>query len=278
MSRVALQARECLAPERGSALWGETSLVRLLGPVDAVIDTVPAAMTGFRRKAVLAVLALHEGEIVGVDRITNVVWSDSAGATSVNTVQSHVSYLRNVLGARTAILARPPGYLLNLGRDATDVAIARRLVEQSDRHTDAEQRASVLRAALAMWRGQPLIDVRGSAWLDEQARLLEQLRWQAEHALIGARLALGETASLIGELERLIAAHPFDEQLHGQLMLALYRSGRQADALGVYRRLRRALADALGIDPNHSLRDMESAILRQDPSLEPHHGSRRRVG
>jgi DNA-binding SARP family transcriptional activator len=241
------------------------------------MGTVPVSMTGFRRKAVLAVLALHDGEIVGVDRITNVVWSDSAGATSVNTVQSHVSYLRNVLGARTAILGRPPGYLLNLGRDATDVAAARRLVEQGGRHTDAEQRAASLRAALAMWRGQPLIDVRGPAWLDEQARSLERLRWQAEHALIGARLALGETSSLIPELERLTAVHPFDEQLHGQLMLALYRSGRQADALGVYRRLRGTLAEDLGIDPNHSLRDMESRILRQDLSLELHHGSRRRV-
>jgi len=250
------------------SIMGEARLVRLLGPVDAVSDMVPLPISGLRRKAVLAVLALHPGGIVSSDRLADAVWGGAAPATAVNTLQRHMSYLRRMFGDRTAILACQPGYLLNLGPDATDVAVARRLIAQGTRCADPERRASTLRAALGLWRDRPLIDVAGVAWLDAQADHIERLRWQAEQALIAARFALGDHAHLVPDLERLAGAHPFDEQVHGWLMLALYRTGRQADALGVYRRLHQALADDLGIDPSPGLRELETAILRQDRSLE----------
>lgn len=242
--------------------------VRLLGPVDAVAGGVPVSISGLRRRAVLAVLALHGGGIVGRRRLIEAVWGDQAGRVSPNTLQSHVSALRRVLGDRNAIVARSPGYLLDPGRSTTDVNEARRLVERGERGDDPARSAATLRTALSLWRDRSLIDVGGVAWLDEQAAGLEGLRTRAQLALIRARLALGEHAQLEPDLERLARARPFDEQVHAQLMFALYRTGRQADALGVYRRLRRTLADNLGIDPGQQLRDLEIAILRQDPALE----------
>jgi DNA-binding SARP family transcriptional activator len=227
---------------------------------------VPIA--GSRRKAVLAVLALHHGRIASTSRIIDVVWGDAAPSTAVNTVQSHVSYLRRMLNDKTAIPFRSPGYTLDLGPDATDAAIAGCLIERGMRAPDPVQGAAMLRTALDLWRDRPLIDVTGERWLDEQVARLDLLRWQAQQALIGLQLELGEHGPLVSELERMLVTHPFDERLHAQLMVALYRSGRQADALGAYRRLRGTLAEHLGIDPSPALRDLESAILRQDPTLE----------
>ncbi|MFF1613814.1 BTAD domain-containing putative transcriptional regulator [Amycolatopsis sp. NPDC058278] len=242
--------------------------VRLLGPVEAVVGGVPVSISGLRRRAVLAVLALHGEGIAGTSWLIEAVWGERAGGVSSNTLQSHVSSLRRVLGDRNAIVARSPGYLLDLGPGTTDVTEARQLVERGERCADPAESAATLRAALALWRDRSLIDVGGVAWLDEQAAGLERLRTRAQLALIRARLALGEHAELEPDLERLALARPFDEQVHAQLMFALYRTGRQADALGVYRRLRTALVDNLGIDPNQRLRDLEIAILRQDPVLD----------
>jgi DNA-binding SARP family transcriptional activator len=241
--------------------------VRLLGPVDVTVDGTPRPVRGLRRKAVLAVLALHGGEIVSTDRLADVVWGEAAPLTVVNTLQHNVLYLRQVLGSKAAILARPPGYVLDLGSEATDVQVADRLIRQGTQAAGPMDSARYLRAALALWRGRPLVDVGGVAWLEEQARRLDQLRHRASCALIDARLELGEHAQLVPDLEGLTLGHPFDEQIHGQLMLALYRSGRQADALAAFRRLRRALGDDLGIDPSEPLRDLHTAILRQDPAL-----------
>ncbi|OLB75554.1 MAG: hypothetical protein AUI14_20810 [Actinobacteria bacterium 13_2_20CM_2_71_6] len=227
------------------------------------------SLPGLRRKAVLAVLALNGGYVVSSQRLVDLVWGDAPPATAVNTLQAHLSQLRHVLGSKTAIRARPPGYLLDLGDEATDVAVAEKLIASAMRTSDPEQRAGHLRAALALWRGRPLADVAGIAWLDEQARLLEQLWLHATETLVETRLALGEHAQLVPELQRLTRDHPFNERLHGQLMLALYRAGRQADALDAYRQLRRTLADELGIDPSQLLRDLETTILRQDPALVP---------
>jgi DNA-binding SARP family transcriptional activator len=242
--------------------------VRLLGPVDAVIDGVPVPISGLRRRAILAILALHGEKIVGTNQLIEAVWGGEVGGVSSNTLQSHMSALRRLLGDRNAIVARAPGYLLDLGFGATDVAEARGLVERGERCDDPARSAATLRTALALWRDRSLIDVGGIAWLDEQAAGLERLRTRAQLALVRARLALGEHALLEPELERLAHERPFDERVHAQLMLALYRTGRQADALGVYRRLRAVLADNLGIDPNQRLRDLETAILRQDPVLD----------
>jgi DNA-binding SARP family transcriptional activator/Tfp pilus assembly protein PilF len=231
-------------------------------------DGGPRPVSGLRRKAVLATLALHDGETVSTDRLVDVVWGETAPPTALNTLQSHVSHLRSVLGCKAAILARPPGYVLDLGDDGTDVQLAERLLRQGTQSADPARGARDLREALALWRGSPLADVTGLTWLEEQAGRLDLLHEQIRRGLYGARLAAGEHAQLVPDLEQMVAEHPLDEQVHAQLMLALYRSGRQADALAAYQRLRSTLAEELGIDPSQALRDLETAILRQDPSLE----------
>jgi DNA-binding SARP family transcriptional activator len=242
--------------------------VRLLGPLDVVVGGEPRQVGGLRRKAVLAALALHDGEVVSADHLLAAVWGDAAPPTAVNTLQSHVSGLRDVLGDKAAILARPPGYVLDLGADGTDVRAAERLLaraEQSERPAGAVRH---LLDALALWRGQPLADVSGLAWFDGQVQRLDLLRTRIRQALAEARLAAGEHEQAVPELEQMAADHPLDERVHAQLMLALYRSGRPADALAAYHRIRRTLGEELGIDPGQALRDLETAILRQDPSLD----------
>ena len=241
--------------------------VRLLGPVDIAADGASRPVNGVRRKAVLATLALHDGGVVSVGRLVDVVWGQAAPPTAGNTLQSHVSYLRGVLGSKGAIRARPPGYVLDLGAEGTDVQLAERLLRQGTQAADPVRGARQLQAALALWRGRPLSDLADQAWLEDQARRLDLLCLQVKRALSEARLAAGEHIQLVPGLKQMTAENPLDEDLHAQLMLALYRSGRQADALAVYHRLRRTLDEELGIDPGRPLRELETAILQQDPAL-----------
>lgn len=243
--------------------------VRLLGSVDLIVDGRAASVSGLRRKAVLAALALHTGEVVTTDRLIGIVWGDEAPGCAVNTLQSHISYLRRMMGGgHGAITARRPGYRLEPGKVGIDALEAEELVRQGLREPDPVLVRDRLGEALARWHGPSLADVAGLPWFEEQAGRLDALRWTAVRAEAGARLELGEHASLVPELEVLAKEHPFDEELHAQLMLALYRSNRQADALAAYQRLRRALADELGVEPGAQLRELESAILRQEPSLQ----------
>jgi len=154
-----------------------------------------------------------------------------------------------------------------LSNDGTDVREVERLLRQAPQSPEPAEVARGLHRALNLWRGRPLADVTGVAWLEEQAERLDLLWLRVRQALSEARLAAGEHAQLVPELEQIAADHPLDERVHGQLMLALYRSGRQADALAVYHRLRHTLDEELGIDPGQALRDLETAILRQDPAL-----------
>src|SRR5262249_50973713 len=158
--------------------------------------------------------------------------------------------------------------VLDLGDDHTDVQLAERLLQQGTESADPVSGARHLQAALALWRGEPLADVVGLPWLEEQAVRLDLLGGGVKRALLTARLAAGEHAQLVPDLEQMAADHPLDEQIHAQLMLALYRSGRQADALAAYHRLRRTLGEELGIDPGQPLRDLEVGILQQDPALD----------
>ena len=234
--------------------------VRLLGPVDVIVGDQPRSVRGTRRKAVLATLALHRGEVVSTDRLADVLWGDAPPATPVNTLQSHISYLRRLLGSPHAIVSSAPGYLLDPARVDTDAAEAERLISLG-RGAAGPARAALLREALSLWRGLPLADV---PLMGDAADGLEQLRSQGVRALAETQLALGEHAEAVAPLEALVAAHPFDEQACALLMRALYRSGRQADALAAFRRLRRALHDELAVDPSEALRELETAILRQD--------------
>jgi DNA-binding SARP family transcriptional activator len=242
--------------------------VRLLGPVDVVVAGEPRPVSGLRRKAVLAALALHRGEVVSTGRLVDLVWGESAPPSAGTTLQNHVSYLRRVLDSKTAIRARPPGYILELGEDGTDVQLAERLLRQGRESADPVRAARYLQAALDLWRGLPLADLAGLSWLEEQAAHLDLLCLQVKRAWFEARLAAGEHAALVPDLEKLVVGRPLDEQLQAQLMLAQYRSGQQADALVSYHRLRRALDEELGIYPSQALRHLEAAILRQDPALD----------
>ena len=239
--------------------------VRLLGPVDVVIDSQPRLIGGRRRTGLLAVLALAAGEVVSAEWLSEAVWGGGSSPRD-NTLHSHISALRRVLG-KDAIVAHPPGYVLNLGADGTDVQAAERLLRQGTAAAEPAQAVADLRAALALWRGEPLTGVAGLPGLSGQPGRLERLRAQIRRALVEARLAAGEHHQLTGELEQMVTADPLDEQLHAQLMLALYRAGRQADALAAYDRIRQTLAADLGIDPGHALRGLHAAILRQDQSL-----------
>ncbi len=213
----------------------------------------------------LAVLALAAGEMVSTDRLSQAVWGDGP-RPAVNTLQSHVSALRRVLG-RDAITAISPGYMLDLGVDGTDVQMAERLLRQGTAVADPARAIAELRTALDLWRGEPLGGVAQLPGLAGHTGRLEKLQAQVRRALAEARLAAGEHHQLIGELEQMVSASPLDEQLRAHLMLALYRAGRQADALAVYDRMRQLLASDLGIDPSPALRELHTAILRQDQSL-----------
>ncbi|MCP2329583.1 DNA-binding SARP family transcriptional activator [Hamadaea flava] len=243
--------------------------VRLLGPIEvASADGTVTAVPGLRRRAVLAVLGLNPGRTVSIDQLIDVVWDAEPPATATNTLQRNISYLRDLLGSKNAIVAKPPGYLLRTADLSTDVEEAERLICQGRQAASPQEAVTHLDAALALWRGPALADVAELRWLGEQAQRLGQTQFEAIRTLVDARLALGEHAQLVPELEQLVAARPFDEDLHRQLMLALYRAGRQAESLARYQRLKRTLADELGIDPGQGLRDLEASILRQDSALD----------
>jgi len=243
--------------------------VRLLGPVDVTVDGTPRQVVGLRRRAVLAALALQPGRVVSTQRLIDLVWGESAPATATNTLQSHISALRRLLGAGAAIHARSPGYLLDIGGDATDVAAAERLIHEAGETADPGMAAARLQSATALWRGPPLSGLDDLPGFGRQAQRLERLLRSARQSLVDLLLGQGRHAEVIPELTELSRQEPLDEQVHAQLMLALYRAGRQAEALETYRRLRRTLGDDLGIDPGQAVRDLQSAILRQDPVLDP---------
>ena len=245
--------------------------IRLLGPVDLLRDGVPGDVPGRSLRTLLAVLSLRIDEVVSRDQLVEALWPGRAPATAVNTLQRHLSSLRGLLTGVATISARPPGYVLSplpiTTADATDVRVAERLVAKSRQSLDPVEQAVLLREALALWRGDALGGVVDSAYLSGQVERLARLRSEAQRSLFRARIAQGEGADLVGELEDLLCGAPYDEQLHCQLMLALYRAGRQAEALAVARRLREVLAADLGIDPGSAVRDLETAILRQDAAL-----------
>jgi DNA-binding SARP family transcriptional activator len=190
--------------------------IRLLGPVEVEAGGERRPVRGARRVAVLAALALRPGEVVGVDQLVEAVWGDGRQPDAARaTLHSHVSYLRGVLGDRHAITGRQPGYLLNLTDGVTDVQAAERLIDDGARSADPEHTAGQLQAAVALWRGGPLAELAGLAWFDGHVRRLEQLRLRAQEMLAAARLALGQHAELIPQLESLTRQHPFHEQLWG---------------------------------------------------------------
>ena len=238
----------------------------VLGPLRVADDGREVQLRSQKQRALLAFLVLHAGEVVSTDRLLDELWGERPPPTARNALQNYVSQLRKTLGA-DVLRTRPPGYVLDVEPDAVDAVRFVRLLEGA-RGASAEQRAALLREALALWRGRALADLEFEPFALREAPRLDELRAAAEEELVAAELELGRHAEVVPRLEELVAANPLRERLHGQLMLALYRSGRQGEALAAYRTARRRLVEELGIEPGPSLRALEAAILRQDPALD----------
>jgi DNA-binding SARP family transcriptional activator len=237
---------------------------RILGPLEVVDGDRPVAIAGSKQRALLAILLLHANAVVSRDRLIDELWGESPPETASTALQVHVSQLRKSLG-RDVIVTRAPGYMIRVEAGELDLDRFEQLVEEA-RGKDAAPAAAMLRDALRLWRGPPLADLDGSVALPERGQLEEQRLSALEHR-IDAELELGLHSDQVPELEALVREDPLRERRRAQLMLALYRSGRQAEALDVYSKGRRLLADELGLEPGDELRRLERAILEHDPAL-----------
>lgn len=244
---------------------------RILGPLEVVEHDRPVTVGAPKVRALLAVLLLHRGEVVSTDRLIDALWGERASETAAKTVQVYVSNLRKALGDGL-VVTRGRGYLLQAGFGQVDSDRFEALVAQGRgalERGDALTAAAVLREALAVWRGAALADFAYEPFAHAEIARLEEARLGALEDRIDADLACGEYARLVSELEGLIREHPLRERFRSQLMLALYRSGRQADALQAYREARQELLDELGLEPGRPLQELERKILVHDPALEP---------
>jgi DNA-binding SARP family transcriptional activator len=241
---------------------------RILGPLEVADGDALVPLAGAKQRALLAILLLTANEVISSDRLIDELWGEQSPDSGRTALQVRVSQLRKALGGAGAlILTRAPGYVLRLERQQLDLHRFERLVGEADVAEPAVA-AVMLREALALWRGPPLADLAYESFAQAAIGRLEELRLAALEKRIEADLALGRHAELVAELEALVTQHPLRERLRAQLMLALYRCGRQADALADYRTARRALTEELAIEPSPPLRELEQAILRQDPSLD----------
>ncbi len=249
---------------------------RILGPLEVEDAGRLLALGGTKQRALLALLLLHANKVVSRDTLIDELWAGSPPESGRTALQVHISQLRRLLdpdairGDEELLVTRPPGYVLRVGHESVDLgrfeelAAAGRAALASG---NADEAHELLAGALELWRGRALADLEGLPFAQAEARRLEELRLGTLEERLDADLALGRQPELIPELERLVSQEPLRERLRGQLMLALYRSGRQAEALEVYRRARRDLADDLGLEPGEALQQLERAILNQDPAL-----------
>jgi predicted ATPase/DNA-binding SARP family transcriptional activator len=245
----------------------------ILGPLEVADDSGDKiALRGRKQRSVLAILLLHANDAVSRDHLVEELWPREPPASAAKSLQAHVSRLRRVLDEDGRIATTADGYLIRAAPGELDAADFERFVEEGTSALadgDPEIAARRLRDALSLWRGLALSDFRYESFAQSAISQLEESRREALETRVDAELGLGEGAALVAELEGLVREHPMRERLRGQLMLALYRAGRQADALATYRDLSRVLRDELGLQPSEPLRELELAILRHDPSLSP---------
>ncbi len=248
---------------------------RILGPVQVAGSDGPVALGGVRERTVLALLLVHANRVVPVTDLVDALWPDGPPVTARQQVQTAVSLLRRTLGdpvrpeGQRRIVTLSPGYLIRVQDGELDAGVfTLRVAEaRADLATGrADRAAEQLRAALATWRGRALEGLDAPA-IRGAAAGLDERRMAAAEDLAEADLAAGRPADVVAEVATLASGYPFRERLRGALMLGLYRLGRQAEALGVYRDYRRLLVADLGVEPGHALRDLERAILRADPAL-----------
>ena len=239
---------------------------RILGPLEVSDETGPLLLGGQKQRAVLALLLLEPGRVVSVDRLIDALWDENPPRTAGTSLQNFISQLRKTLGPEV-LETKPPGYRLRIRPGELDLDRFRVLTE-SARGAEPAERAEKLRHALALWRGPALADFTFEAFAQPHIAHLEELRLATLEERVQADLESGAHAELIGELEVLVEEFPLRERLRGQYMLALYRAGRQAEALQAYQEGRRILVDQLGIEPSRDLQQLHGAILRQDSGLQ----------
>jgi predicted ATPase/DNA-binding SARP family transcriptional activator len=243
---------------------------RILGPLEVLKDGTPLPLGPRKQRALLALLLLNANRVVSTDRLIDELWTGRPPPGAAKTLRSYVSRLRALVGA-SRVLSRPPGYMLTLEPGQLDAQeFERRLGQGRDALAggDASGAAERLSEGLTLWRGAVLADVADEPFVEVEAGRLEELRLEALEERIEADLECGRHAEVVAELEALLGKQQLRERLWGQLMTALYRSGRQADALAAYRRARRLLADRLGLEPGEELRALEQRILRHDLEVE----------
>jgi DNA-binding SARP family transcriptional activator len=249
---------------------GDTAPVEfgILGPLVVWRDGREVRIGAAKQRALLMLLLLRRGELVPTETLVEQLWGERPPATAAKAVQVYVSQLRKTLG-EGLVETRPGGYTLRVEPGALDAARFEDLLARSRNRVGDGEAGEVLREALDLWRGPPLEEFRYEAFARDEIARLEELRLEALEERLELDLVLGSHGVLVGELQALAAEYPLRERLHGQLMLALYRAGRQAEALGVYQQLRRVLVEELGIEPSTSIRQLERAILAQDAALDP---------
>jgi DNA-binding SARP family transcriptional activator len=245
---------------------------RILGPLEIVTERGPIPLGGPKQRATLSILLLSRNRVVPVDRLADDLYAGAAPVTAVTQVQRQISELRKALGPASGIETRSPGYIIRLSSDQLDLTRFERYAEEGTQalgRGEAQRAADLLGQALGLWRGTALADLAYESFAQRAIERLEELRLTVLEQRIEAELVLGRHRELIGELEQLAREHPLRERLSGQLMLALYRSGRQTEALQVYARTRERLVTEFGIEPTRALHELERAMLTQDASLEP---------
>src|SRR5580658_808338 len=244
----------------------------ILGPLLVQDGDAGIQVAAARQRVLLAALVLHAGQAVAADVLAETVWDGSPPAGAAGTLRTHVMRLRQVLGPRagTRVVTRYPGYLLDAAEEEVDLLRFTSLYRGGGAafRTGAWAQASgMLSEGLRLWRGAPLADIRSRVLQGTESPHLEQLRLQAVEWRIDAELHLGSGGELVPELQRLVADHPLRERFHAQLLLALYQSGRQGDALAAYQHARQVLIDELGAEPGIELRGLHQRILAADPAL-----------
>jgi DNA-binding SARP family transcriptional activator/tetratricopeptide (TPR) repeat protein len=238
----------------------------MLGPLEVLENGQALDVGGSKQRALLAVLLLNANHVVSRDRLIDALWDEHPPESAHKALQVYVSQLRRVFG-KERLVTKAPGYLLRVDPEEVDLVRFEAQIEQA-KVAGPDAAAAKLREALALWRGAPLAEFAYHGFAQSEIARLEELRVACLEERIETDLGRGRHAELVGELEGLVKEYPLRERLRSQLMISLYRSGRQAEALEAYQAARAALVEELGIQPSKSLRELEQAILRQDPALE----------
>jgi DNA-binding SARP family transcriptional activator len=248
-------------------LTAQTRLTfRVFGSLEVFDREQPVWLSRRKHRVLLAILLLRAGDVMSTDALIEQVWDEWPPRTARDALQNYVSLLRKTLGSEV-LLTRSTGYVLDVDPEQIDLGRFERLLAEARATEAAGERIEKLRQALSLWRGPPLADLAFEPFAQLEIGRLEDQRLAAEQDLIDAELATGLHTAAVPRLEALIQQHPFDEGLRGQLMLALYRSGRQAEALFSYQATRALLVEELGLEPGPRLKELEAAILRQDVAL-----------